>query len=116
MVEPFISRWHQQQIVNDLSPEAVIRSIQIASALGRTSAYTWLKLPYVQQMEQVMQATTLPTLILGGEVSEDAGKARDGWRQALQLPNVKGLVIGRSLLFPPDDQVEKAVDKAVALL
>lgn len=116
MVEPFISTWDDGRIHNDLSADAVIRSIAIASGLGRTSAYTWLKLPCVEDMERVMQSTTLPSLILGGEVSKDPDGARASWGRALALPNVRGLVIGRSLLYPPDDDVEAAVDNAVELL
>lgn len=116
MVEPFISRWESGQVVNDLSPDAVMASMAIASGLGRTSAYTWLKLPAVADMERVMEASTLPALILGGAVSADADAARESWARALALPTVKGLVIGRSLLFPPDDDVAAAVDNTVGLL
>lgn len=116
MVEPFISRWSQGRIVNDLSPDAVIASMAIASGLGRTSARTWLKLPAVADMERVMAASTLPSLILGGAVSKDADAARDSWRRALELPNVKGLVIGRSLLYPPEGDVAAAVDSTVGML
>lgn len=116
MVEPFISTRQDGRITNDLTPDAVIRSMAIASALGRTSAYTWLKLPCVDEMERVMEATTLPSLILGGEVPDDPDAALSGWATALTLPNVRGLVIGRSLLFPPGDDVAGAVDKAVELL
>jgi hypothetical protein len=38
------------------------------------------------------------------------------WQKALQLPNMRGLVVGRNLLFPPDDDVAAAVDVAVSLL
>ena len=38
------------------------------------------------------------------------------WGKALQAPNVCGLVIGRSLLFPADGDVATAVDKTVQLL
>ena len=116
MVEPFISRWSDGRIVNDLSADAVIASMAIASGLGRTSAYTWLKLPVVADMERVMEASTLPALILGGAVSEDPEAARSSWARALALPTVRGLVIGRSLLFPPDDDVAGAVDNPVGLL
>lgn len=116
MVEPFISRRRDGRVVNDLSADAVIASMAIASGLGRTSAYTWLKLPAVADMERVMEASTLPALILGGAVSEDADAARASWARALALPTVKGLVIGRSLLFPPDDDVAGAVDNTVGLL
>lgn len=117
MVEPFISRRDSRgRIVNDLSPEAVITSVAIASGLGRTSAYTWLKLPVVADMERVMAASTLPALILGGDVDPDAGAARAGWARALAIPSVTGLVIGRSLLYPPGDDVAGAVDAAVEVM
>ena len=116
MVEPFISHRVDGRIRNDLSPEAVIRSITVAAGLGTTSAYTWLKLPVVDDMERVLAATTMPVLLLGGEVSADQGAAFESWRKALQIPSVHGLVIGRSLLYPPDDDVTGAVDAAVGLM
>lgn len=116
MVEPFISTRRNGAIVHDFSPDAVMRSMAISSALGRTSAYTWLKLPCVDDMERVMEASTLPALILGGKVPDDPEAALHGWAAALRLPNVRGLVIGRSLLFPRDGDVAGAVDRAVALL
>ena len=42
--------------------------------------------------------------------------AFESWRKALALPTVQGLVIGRSLLYPPDDDVAAALDAAVGLL
>ena len=119
LIEPFISRWEDDRIVNDLSEEAVIRSICIAQALGRSSAHTWLKLPCVSEpasMRRVMASTSLPSLILGGEVSADPEATRASWAAALELPGVRGLVVGRSLLYPRNDDVEAAVDAAVALL
>ncbi len=116
MIEPFASHRDGGRVRNDLSPDAMVRVMAIASGLGRTSAYTWLKLPVVEDMERVMAASTLPALILGGEVREDADAALAGWANALALPTVCGLVIGRSLLYPRDDDVATAVDEAVSLL
>lgn len=116
MVEPFISRWQDGQIVNDLSPDAVIKSIAIAQGLGPSTAHTWLKLPAVDEMDRVMEATTLPSLILGGAVSQDVEGTYKRWQETLQLPNVVGLVIGRSLLFPPDGDVDGAVNRLVEML
>ena len=116
MVEPFISHRVDGRIRNDLSPEAVIRSITVAAGLGTTSAYTGLKLPVVDDMERVLAATTMPVLLLGGEVSADQGAAFESWRKALQIPSVHGLVVGRSLLYPPDDDVTGAVEAAVGLM
>ena len=90
MIEPFISRWEDDgRIVNDLSEEAVIRSISIAQALGRSSAHTWLKLPCVSDpvsMRRVMASTSLPSLILGGEVSTDPEATRASWRRPWSFP------------------------------
>jgi hypothetical protein len=116
MVEPFISHRVDGRVHNDLTSEAMIRAIAVASGLGGTSAYTWLKVPVVPDMERVMAASTLPALLLGGEVPADRDAAFEGWQKALQLPTVKGIVAGRSLLYPSDDDVAGAVDTAVSLL
>ena len=119
MVEPFISHRVDGRVRNDLSAEAMIRAMTVAAGLGTTSAYSWLKVPVVRDMDRVMAATTLPALILGGEVAGDADAARAAyarWSEALRLPTVQGLVIGRSLLYPPSGSVSDAVDRAVDLL
>lgn len=115
MVEPFISAWQDGKIRNDLSTDAVIKSITIASGLGRRTAYTWLKLPVVDDMERVLASSTLPALLLGGEV-KDADAVFASWGKALKQPTAQGLVVGRSLLYPSDGDVAGAVDKAVSLL
>ncbi len=103
MVEP---------IWSDISPEGAMKAIGIASALGTTSAYTWLKVPLVPKFKRVMAATTLPSLVLGG-----GGPARfDAWAKALEHDAVIGLVAGRSLLYPDDGDVAGAVDQAAAVV
>jgi hypothetical protein len=116
MVEPFISHRVDGRVRNDLSPDAVARSIAVAAGLGTTSAYTWLKVPVVEDMERVLAASTLPALLLGGEVSADQDAVFAQWHKALRIPSVRGLVVGRTLLFPSDDDVAGAVDAAVGLL
>ena len=116
LVEPFISHRVDGRVRNDLSTEAVVRSVTVASALGATSAHTWLKLPVVDDMEQVTGASTLPVLLLGGEASVDQAETFDRWQRALKLPTVQGMVVGRALLYPPDGDVAAAVDKTVELL
>ncbi|GAA3181312.1 hypothetical protein GCM10010451_33170 [Streptomyces virens] len=115
LVEPFLSVWRDGRLRNDLSTDAVIRSVTIASGLGRSSACTWLKLPVVDGMERVLSASTLPALLLGGEVT-DPEAAFVSWGRALRLPTAQGLVVGRSLLYPADGDVAGAVDRAVSLL
>lgn len=118
-VEPFFSRRVDGRVRNDLSAEAVTRSIAIASGLGGTSAYTWLKLPVTDDpddMAEVLETSTLPVVLLGGEVGGDQEGAYERWRKALRLPTVQGMVVGRSLLYPAEGSVETAVDTAVGLL
>ena len=116
MVEPFMSSRYGGKIVNDLSADAVIKSVHIAQGLGASSAYTWMKLPVVHEMERVMDATTLPTLLLGGDPDSAPDETYAQWHAALALPSVRGLVVGRTMLYPADDDVAKAVDTAVSLV
>ena len=115
LVEPFWSHRADGRVRNDLSPDAVIKSIHISQGLGSTSAYTWMKLPVVDEMDRVMEATTLPTLLLGGDPA-DPDEAFASWEKALELPSVRGLIVGRTLLYPADDDVSSAVATAVELV
>ncbi|HKE71021.1 MAG TPA: aldolase [Nocardioidaceae bacterium] len=116
MVETFIATRVDGRVRNVLTSEAVIRSSAVAAGLGSTSAYTWLKLPVVDDIETVLAATTLPVLLLGGEVAADQAQQLAQWRKALAVPSVRGMVAGRALLYPPDDDVAAAVDATVGLL
>ncbi|MFG2145027.1 deoxyribose-phosphate aldolase [Streptomyces sp. NPDC048696] len=121
-VEPFICHRRDGRVHNDLSAEAVTRSLAIASGLAGTSAYTWLKVPVTEDpddMARVMATTTLPAVLLGGDVGGTPAEqeaAYEKWRSALQLPTVQGLVAGRTLLYPADGDVAGAVDTAAGLL
>lgn len=116
MLEPFISTWVNNKIVNDLSTDAVILSVAIAAGLGNSSAQSWLKLPVVPEMERVMASTTLPTLLLGGDPVGDADETFSSWENALNLPGVRGLVVGRSMLYPHDGDVAGAIATAAGMV
>jgi hypothetical protein len=116
MVEPFISHRIDGRIRNDLSTEAVVRSATVAAGLGWSSAHTWLKLPVIEDMEPVLAATTLPVALLGGEVAADQDAQFALWGKALAHPQVRGMVVGRSLLYPPDGDVAAAVDAVVEMM
>jgi hypothetical protein len=117
MVEPFLSRrLPDRRVENLLDPDSVIKSITIASGLGATSAYTWLKLPVAPEMERVLDATTLPTLLLGGDAPGDPSGLYRQWSQALQHPAAIGLVAGRTMLYPADGDTAAAVDIAVSIV
>jgi hypothetical protein len=87
--------------------------------LGATSAYSWLKIPVVEEMERVAESSTLPALLLGGNTADHLDEVLARWQAALRLPSVHGLVAGRTLLYPlypPGDDVAATVDAAVSLL
>ncbi len=115
MLEPFMSSRVDGKVRNDLSADAVIKSVHIGQGLGSTSAYTWMKLPVVPEMDRVMESTTLPTLLLGGD-PPDPDEAFASWEKALGLPSVRGLIVGRTLLYPADDDVSSAVATAVSMV
>ena len=116
MVEPFISHRVEGRVRNDLTVDAVIRSATVAAGLGWTSAHTWLKLPVVDDMDAVLAATTLPVLLLGGEVAADQDTQFGAWQKVLSNPQVRGMVVGRAMLYPPDGDVATAVDTVVGML
>ncbi|MCW2289296.1 DhnA family fructose-bisphosphate aldolase class Ia [Leucobacter luti] len=116
MLEPFMSSRVDGKVINDLTANAVILSTAIASGLGNSSAHTWMKLPVVPEMERVMEATTMPTLLLGGDNGDAPDIMYSAWERALALPGVRGLTVGRTLLYPSDGDVAGAVDTAARLV
>lgn len=81
--------------------DALAKIVGVASALGDSSRYLWLKLPYCEDYATVARATTLPILLLGGE---SVGDATPFLRQVaaglMAGPNVRGALVGRNVLFP----------------
>ena len=96
--------------------DKLLRAVSIASGLGSSSAYTWLKVPAGSQVERMMAATTLPGLILGGTPGPDPQATYASWERAMKVPNVRGLVVGRSLLFPRDCDVASAIARAARIV
>lgn len=86
------------------SAEALARLSCVASALGDSSRYLWLKLPYCQSYEVVARATTLPILLLGGESAGDPAPFLRQLESALTAgANVRGALVGRNVLYPGDE-------------
>ncbi|MEV0245862.1 aldolase [Nocardia sp. NPDC050712] len=116
MVEPLpYHRDASGALVMSRDAPALSRAITVASGLGVTSAYTWLKIPAPDD-NSVLDATTLPVVVLGGIPSGDPAADVTSWGSALAHEVVRGLVVGRSLLYPPDGDVAAAVDAAARVL
>lgn len=116
MIEVFPVRREPDAVRPIHDPAALARAIAIVSGLGGTSAYTWLKVPVTADMDEVMAATTLPTFLLGGDPGGGSEATFARWEQAMGLPQVRGLVAGRTLLYPADGDVAGAVDQAAAII
>jgi DhnA family fructose-bisphosphate aldolase class Ia len=96
--------------------DALLRAVAVGSGLGSTSTATWLKVPAGKNPERMLSCTTLPALILGGTPGADAEATYRSWERAMEVPNVRGLVVGRALLFPPDGDVAGAIKRAAAIV
>ena len=103
----------------------LIAATTVAAGLGSSSGYTWLKLPVWSNVPLMAQATTLPILLLGGEVTTDFEESLKLWSRSLNTPErpLQGLVIGRSLLYPKMENgtgsisdVENVMKKTAAIL
>lgn len=116
MVEPLpYTRDESGKLVQRTDSAALARAVGVASGLGVTSAHTWLKLPATDD-PAVLDGTTLPVAVLGGMPSGSMTDDLASWGSALRHPVVRGLVVGRTLLYPPDGDVAGAVDAAAKVL
>jgi DhnA family fructose-bisphosphate aldolase class Ia len=81
--------------------QALAETVGVASALGNSSRYLWLKLPYCDEFETVAKSTTLPILLLGGDATGQAENNLVWLREALaSAHNVRGVMLGRNVLYP----------------
>lgn len=81
--------------------DSLARIAGVASALGDSSRYLWLKLPYCANYETVARATSLPILLLGGESAGNPAPFLNELASALKAgPNVRGALVGRNVLYP----------------
>jgi len=102
--------------VLDKSTDRLDKIISITSGLGSTSTYTWLKLPAWTSHISMSKSTTLPILLLGGDPGKNLDKTFAEWGEGLKIANVIGLVAGRPLLFPHDDNVDASITRAARLV
>lgn len=117
MVEPIpYTRNAEGRKVWDTDPLKLLRAVGASAALGGTSAHTWLKIQATADIAAVAAMTTQPLLILGGAPGPDPEATFASWEQALAQPSVRGLVVGRALLYPPDGDVAGAVGRAAGLI
>jgi hypothetical protein len=118
MVEPL--PYHHEPTIGKArlldDEDALLRAVAVASGLGSTSTATWLKVPAGKNPHRMLSCTTLPALILGGTPGSDPEATYASWVAAMEVPNVRGLVVGRALLYPPDGDVAGAIERAAGIV
>ena len=117
MVEPIpYTKNDAGRAVWDHDPHKLLRAVGVCAALGGSSAYTWLKIQATADIGTIAAMTTQPLLLLGGAPGPDPEATFATWERALQEPTVRGLVVGRALLYPPDGDVATSVARAAELV
>lgn len=97
--------------------EALARLAGVASALGDSSRYLWLKLPYCDGFKTVARSTTLPILLLGGESAGDPTPFLRQLDAAMAAgANVRGAMVGRNVVFPGEDDPLAIADAAGGII
>lgn len=117
MVEPLpyhLAEPGKARLLDD--DDALLRAVAIGAGLGNNSSYTWLKVPASKDPARMLATTTLPALILGGAPGPNPESDFAAWERAMQVPNVRGLVVGRSLLYPAGGDVAVAIDRAARIV
>ena len=110
----------------------IVRVMGVASALGDSSRGLWLEVPYCEGFERVARSTSLPVLVVAGGLGDDPAIMLSQLGDAVRARyNVRAALIGRSALFPGDDdpmaialavaavvregrEVEGAIDRLIA--
>ena len=104
-----------------LKPYAIgekLRTLRLRKSMGlvQLGQHTGLSPAMLSKLERGRLFPTLPTLLLGGDPTTAPEETYASWQKALSVEGVYGLMVGRALLYPPDGDVEAAVDTATALV
>lgn len=100
----------------DPSHDRLVQAVAVGSGLGSSSVHTWLKIPASERMGEVAAATTLPILMLGGDPGSGVDSLFATWAAGLREPTVRGLIPGRTLLYPHDGDVPAVMRRAAGLV
>lgn len=100
-----------------LSVDDLVKLVGVASALGPTSRRRWLKVPMITPFERIARATTCPLVLLGGADTDAFDVLVERVSHCLDAgPNVRGVLMGRSVLYPPDHRDPREVMARLAAL
>lgn len=116
LVEPLPAVRSGGRSQSTADPEAMVRAVSVASGLGATSAYTWLQLPPVGDLERILAASSLPSLMQSGDPGRNPDQTFQRWEQGLGLTQIRGLVAGRAVLYPSNLQTDEFLTVAGRLM
>ena len=86
------------------SVQDIVKVIGVASALGDSSRGLWLEVPYCEGFERIARSTSLPLVVVAGGAAEHPASMLTQFGDGVRArPNVRGALMGRSVLFPGDD-------------
>lgn len=116
-LEPLPVKRVKGRYVVQRTAEDLAGMVSVASALGASSLNTWLKIPSCKGLDKVARATTLPILVLGGEVTGDPVPVLQDLHAAMQAGNnLRGALIGRNVIFPGREDPRAMAAAVVALV
>ena len=100
-VEPLRMDYVEGKWISKNTADELVKLVGVIAALGDSSRYTWMKLPFCEDFQRVTLATTMPILMLGGPSQEDPRSTyRDFAAGMATRANVRGALVGRNVTFP----------------
>lgn len=113
-IEGLFIRTEEQGYVMKTDLESLVKTVGVVSALGCTSMCKWIELPLNERYDIAAAATANPILV----VPDETGVTKDEviaeyTRQVGIAPNVRGILLGRNVMYSDDDPMELAEAIAV---
>ncbi len=103
-IEPLAMENRFEKWLPSRDEEDWIRIVGAASALGPTSARSWIKIPFFRPYHRIVGATTLPILMLGGPAGGVPAASLADFAEGMNAgSNVRGTLVGRNVLYPGSD-------------
>ena len=116
-VEPLPMKKRADGYSTNYTVAELVKWVGVCAALGATSQYTWLKVPYIPEFEPVTLATNLPILLLGGPALGEPLQMLEDFAAGMRAGNnVRGAMVGRNVMFPGDEDplvIARAVSRII---
>lgn len=92
-----------EPLTSSNTTDDLVRLVGVATGMGTSSRNRWLKLPMVVDFQRLATTTTCPIVLLGGKSPGTTAELLQNVSRCMDAgPNVRGLMIGRGVLYPTD--------------